>query len=774
MLDFDDLIVKAHDLLTDPRVAQWVLFRLDGGIDHILVDEAQDTNPLQWQVIRSLAQEFTAGIGAHSDRKRTIFVVGDTKQSIYSFQGADPEGFDRMRTHFREALTTIGAGFQSRDLLFSFRSSRAILAAVDQTFQSEGPAPLGPDSPRHDAFHEALPGRVDLWPALPKAPADERRVWTEPVDSVSGTHERIELARAIATQIRKMITTETLPVVQRDGTIRRRRITPGDFLILVRSRGEDARVSLFHEIIAACKAEGIEVAGADRVRLGAELAVKDIVALLRFLALPEDDLSLAAALRSPLLGLTEQELYALAQPRGDSHLWEALRGARDRHPAALAILEDLRDRAEFDRPYDLMNRLLTRHDGRRRLLARLGQEAEEGIDALLAQALAYERSKIPGLTGFVEWLGSDDVEIKRQIGARSDKVRVMTVHGAKGLEAPIVILPDTAKRTNPLRARLLTDDGQVFWPPAVEDMPARLRQLRQELKDAEARESLRLLYVAMTRAENWLIVCGAGDVGTGGESWHATIEEGLSHLGTTTEDFPTGPGPRFSAEDWSAAPLLENAEVATETVSIPAQLGPIAAAPEAPATLSPSDLGGAKTLPGEAEFSDEQALARGTLVHLLLEHLPAVEPGQRRARGQALIAAAPEAAGLQDVAALVDDAMRVIEAPALATLFESEALTEVEVTGRLGAATLLGAIDRLILTGDRVLAIDYKSNRIVPSRPQDTPEGLLRQMGAYDAMLREIWPGRVVEVAILWTSTATLMPLPAPLVAAALERARAG
>jgi ATP-dependent helicase/nuclease subunit A len=571
MLDYDDLILKARGLLMDPAVAQWVLFRLDGGIDHILVDEAQDTSPTQWDVIRSLTQEFTAGVGARTDRARTIFVVGDKKQSIYSFQGADPEGFDRMRDHFRAALTEIGAPFEQRELLHSFRSALDILRAVDQTFLGPQLDGLGPDAVRHEAFHEALPGRVDLWPPL-LADADDSddSHWTEPVDKVSSDHEKVRLAGHIAASIRRMIDTETLPVPGKNGgPVTRRKITPGDFLILVRGRGEKQAVSIFAEVIRACKAAGLPIAGADRVRLGAELAVKDIVALLRFLALAEDDLSLACALRSPLFGWTEQQIYALAQPRKRT-LWEALRDAAGAHPATLEILGDLRGKADFLRPYDLINRILTRHDGRRRLLARLGPEAEDGIDALLSQALGYEKTEVPGLTGFLEWLGSGELDIKRQIGAAEDKIRVMTVHGAKGLEAPIVILPDTSKNKmdGQIRDLLYPAGDQRLWAGPADDMPPAVAAIKDSLKERQKRETRRLLYVAMTRAETWLIVCAAGDVGTGDDSWHAMVADGLAHTGTQDVIFPTGIGKRLSDRDWEGGDLIDVPAPAGGTVAM--------------------------------------------------------------------------------------------------------------------------------------------------------------------------------------------------------------
>ncbi|MFN6952155.1 MAG: double-strand break repair helicase AddA, partial [Albidovulum sp.] len=365
-LDFDDLIGRAATLLSDRDVASWVLFRLDGGIDHILVDEAQDTSPGQWRVIERLAEEFTAGEGARGI-ERTIFVVGDKKQSIYSFQGADLATFDAMKDHFTAKHAQINRALVTLELEHSFRSSEAILRVVDLTFDDRVNRGLG-GSPKHVAFRADLPGRVDLWPIVPKASDPEPENWYDPVDLLPQEHHNTVLARRIAAEIRRMIDAG-VAIPTKDGP---RAMDEGDVLILVQRRSK-----LFHEIIRACKSEGLAIAGADRLKIGDELAVKDLVALLRFLATPEDDLSLAAALRSPLFGWTEDALYRLAQPRPErSVLWAALRGADDRHAPTLAILRDLLDVADFLRPYELIDRILTRHGGRERLIARLGREAE--------------------------------------------------------------------------------------------------------------------------------------------------------------------------------------------------------------------------------------------------------------------------------------------------------------------------------------------------------------------------------------------------------------
>jgi ATP-dependent helicase/nuclease subunit A len=770
LLDFDDLISKAKALLTDPQVAQWVLFRLDGGIDHILVDEAQDTSPDQWAVIQKLAQEFAAGQGARPDSERTIFVVGDKKQSIYSFQGADPEEFDRMRRHFEAALAPVGRPLQTLTLDHSFRSAAAILRIVDLVFKGPHLEGLGPEEPFHIAFKDAMPGRVDLWPPVPATREDkEDRDWTDPVDQVSDRHHNVILAEMIAGRVAEMVKTGSIPCVAADGAgYAQRPISEGDILILVQRRSE-----LFNEIIRGLKIRNLRVAGADRLRVGAEMAVRDIGAVLRFLALPEDDLSLASALRSPLFGWTEQQLYTLAHHRPDhSFLWEALRNAD--HAETLAILEDLRNEADFLRPYDLINRILTRHDGRKRLLARLGTEAEDGIDALLSQALAYEQNAVPGLTGFVEWMETDSIEIKRQLDAADDRIRVMTIHGAKGLESPIVILPDTAKRPVRIRESVLKAGPHRFWAPNVPQMPPVMKVIRDQMIAAQERERRRLLYVAMTRAESWLIVCAAGETGQAGDSWHAMVHDGMVQAGAETHRFGETDGLRFGSADWSDLPM-SSATLRQPPAVVDVDF-PILPARDAAASpvISPSELGGAKVMPGDPTGGDAEAsIMKGNLIHLLLEHLPAVAPDRRRDHARSILELAEDIGTAGDVTDVIEDAIRILGSPDLERVFGAGGLTEVGVTAtisQLGNRRFHGSVDRLIVRPDHILAIDFKSNRIVPPDPAGIPEGILRQMGAYQAMLMEIYADRPVEVMILWTATATLMPVPPSLSMAALQR----
>jgi len=766
LLDFDDLIARSAALLADRSVAAWVLYRLDGGIDHILVDEAQDTSPGQWQVIERLAEEFTAGEGARGGDRR-LFVVGDKKQSIYSFQGADLVTFDKMRDVFADRHAAMFSPFQHAALVHSFRSSTAVLQIVDMTFDARVNRGLG-GLPYHLAFNASLPGRVDLWepfaPTSDPDPAD----WDDPVDQLPARHHTVMLAEKIAAEIRAMIDAGVqIPLHSSE-----RPVHEGDFLILVRRRSP-----LFHEIIRACKSAGLAIAGADRLRLGAELAVKDLTALLSFLATPEDDLSLAAALRSPLFGWSEAALFDLAHRREDkSFLWQALRDRASEFALTMAILEDLRDQADFLRPYELLERMLTRHNGRRKLLARLGPEAEDGLDAYLAEALSYETSGVPSLTGFLTWMQAGEVDVKRRLDSAGKAIRVMTVHGAKGLEAPIVILPDTTVRKKNDRARIVRpNSGPALWKTRTDESPPVLLQDATDRAIAEQEESMRLLYVAMTRAETWLIVAAAGEVGTETDSWYSLVAEAMknasaSDLAPDGQQWPFGPGSRYSFGTWPTAVTPGSTSAIVGEPTLPDWLAQPAMPPVAAAKpISPSGLGGAKAIAGDVGQDEETAKRRGTILHGLLEHLPQSPVAQHRSLAIALYGDQGDFSA--ETETLFDETTALLNNESLAHIFAPTSLAEVELSAclpELGGRLMQGTIDRLIVTNSDVLAIDFKSNTTVPSRAEDVPDGILRQMGAYAAMLEQVYPDRQVSTAILWTKTGALMPLPPNIVREAL------
>jgi ATP-dependent helicase/nuclease subunit A len=480
-----------------------------------------------------------------------------------------------------------------------------------------------------------------------------------------------------------------------------------------------------------------------------------------------------------LFGWSEEKLYRLAQPRpAGAHLWQALRQLRAAEPETLAILDDLLSQAEFLRPFELLQRLLIRHRGRSRLLARLGPETADGIDALLSQARRYEREQVADLTGFLDWFDAETVEMKRQLDTAGDQIRLMTVHGAKGLEAPVVILPDCALRQPQTGQVLIEQPWPPFLSPRKSDAEPVLTERLDDLRRAEAEEDQRLLYVAMTRAQSWLIVAAAGEVTdkSGRTCWHSAVADGLIHSGALAD--PTeGEGIlRLADPGWDSLPPAGAGAPPPAPPQVETRHDePLPALPASVAVLSPSGLGGAKVLPGEREPDQgDEALLAGSFLHLVLQHLLSVPPADRAA----LAARLPEAIDPADrptgAVALADQALAILQRPELAALFSPGTRSEISLTARLadlGGRTVKGTVDLIRIGQDSIEITDFKTNRLVPNRPDQVPEGVLRQMGAYLALARAIWPDRQARCAILWTAAPVLMPLPDDLCMAALRRA---
>ena len=771
LLDFEDLIDRARDLLTRSELGAWALYKLDQGIDHVLVDEAQDTSPAQWSVIEAVTGDFFAGQTARERvgrAPRSIFVVGDEKQSIYSFQGAEPKAFSATRSRYLDRLEGVGGRLEEPGLVTSFRSASGVLAFVDRVFEGDRASGLtvGGEAIRHEAHREADGARIDLWPLIEPLPAPAPSPWYEPVDATPPDHPKTRLAAMLAAEIARMIAEDRLPA--RTGKPARP-VRPGDILVLVRKRD-----ALAQRLIRNLKSRGVPVAGADRLSLAAELAVKDVVALIKAILTPADDLSLAAVLRSPLCSISEDALFDLAHGR-ESSLWRALMTS-DQHPREVEMLRDLAGKAGFQGPYAFLETVLTRHDGRRRLLARLGPEVEDPIDELLAEALKYEAQETPTLAGFVAWIDAADISIKREMESGADQVRVMTIHGAKGLEAPVVILPDTVSSAGQggNRQNLMTveerDAGTLtLWPGSkANDDPVTARA-RREADQRTRDEQQRLLYVGLTRAEDWLILAGAGRPADAEKGWYSQLASAMAGLdplpierdGFTIQRLETG---------------LQSDEVAITTRpaghALPAKPPWLTrAAREArPERLSPSAL--VKEPPsGGAGQGREAALVYGRAVHLLLERLPGFEPATIAAAADRLLATEHPDLPQEAAEMAISEAISVLTDPHLSHVFSEHSLGEVAVRidlAEISEQTILGRIDRLIVREASVQVVDLKTDAQVPQNPSDVPASYLAQMAAYADAIARIYPGRSVTAAILWTRNRSLMPLPPDLLQSSL------
>lgn len=772
LADFDDLISIAGHLLGQGDFGDWVRFKLDQRTDHILVDEAQDTNTRQWEIVASLAGEFFAGAGARDDRIRTMFTVGDRKQAIFGFQGTEPAAFEAARLGFAKRAVEGGKPFEDVDLVTNYRSSPAVLDVVDAWIAAGATELMGleSDEPPHipAEFNRDRAGRVELWAPLPVGKALDADAEEDGGSDADGDDEggaprdasaaasdpaSLRLSRAIADEVREWIEHG------KDG----RPVAPGDILILVRRRKDVAA-----RIVARLQSLHVPVAGVDRFSLTGSLAVQDLLAAMRFAVQPLDDLNLAGLLVSPLFGWSQAELFAFAHGRRKRALWEQLRAREEEAPpATMAALRGLLGMGDFTTPFRFLERILSGPlDGRRKLYHRLGREARDPIDELLAQALAFERQEAPSLLGFLSHIAASSAEIKRQSEARSNVVRVMTVHGSKGLQAPIVILADATDDPKPKRVSFGLSMGNwdklPVFPLGKDERHGAIAAAHDAKEAAEREEHWRLLYVAMTRAEELLVVTGtrkADELPEG--NWHSAVDAVLADMGAEWQDAgPRWGQKRVHAVAGKARTAKAKARAAAPPVVVPdwaRQAAPEEARPPRP--LAPSALGADDVAAVPQGAARAAAVNRGLLLHALFERLPPVAPERRRAAARRWLGV--QAADLDEIAreAMVDEVLAVLNDPAHAALFGPGSLAEVPLSAVVDGAVIAGIVDRLLVTDEAVTVIDYKTGRYVPARASDVQPAYLRQMAAYRDALRVIFPGRRVAAALLYTAAPRLIDL---------------
>lgn len=765
VVDFDDLIRATVRLLGEPGMGEWIRYKLDQATDHILVDEAQDTNPQQWAIVGALAGEFFAGEGAKgwdARKVRTIFSVGDYKQAIFGFQGTSPIFFDAARVRFAAEAARVGRGLKDLSLSRSFRSTPPVLEAVDATIGALPEGALGAGV-RIEPHRSAVPGPglVTLWRPVVAGQAEDE----EGEESWIGEAPR-EFATRLARQIKAWLDDPFWIATKR------RPLQPQDIMVLVRKRGDLASL-----IVARLYAEGVPVAGLDRLRLNAPLAVRDLLAAARFALQPDDDLNLAGLLVSPLIGWSQEELLAYSVPRQRS-LWRHLRATADGSPSGLvgqsvAALAALLATADFTTPYRFFENILSGPlSGRRKLLARLGEEARDPVEELLSAALAFERQATPSLQRFLDWFDRGEVEIVRDPSQPLDAVRVMTAHGAKGLQAPIVILADAttdpgANRRNRLDWNVEgVDEPLPLFRPRKDELAG---SLADDLADAERKdreEHWRLLYVAMTRAEERLYVGGALGPRAKGvapeDSWHAAIARGLEALGVE----PLEDGRREWAGRTAPAATMARVPAAAKTAIAPVPLPGWAGEPapqeaRPPRPLAPSSIGIDEAADPPPSPAMRAVAERGRLLHALFERLPAVPPEDRRMAAERWLAGAGGVGEAALRAEFAELACSVIGDPRFAEVFAADALSEVPLAAVVDGRVIAGKVDRLHVSDARVLIVDFKTNRRAPAAIEDVPESHLKQMAAYAAALAQVFPGRSIEAGLLYTAGPTLLSLDA-------------
>ncbi len=762
VLDYEDLISRTLDLLQgDTRQSvppSWVLFKLDGGLDHILIDEAQDTNPEQWKIISILTHEFFSGQG-QSEIGRTLFVVGDEKQSIYSFQRAAPKEFERMRTYFAAKINESGNNWLEENMTMSFRSTKTVLRLVDEVFAADAAKRgLGDNILPHEARRREDAGYAELWPLTQAQETEDEEPWTPPTTIHDVTSAPSLLAGQIAGTIDGWLKSGEMLESQN------RPVRAGDILVLMRTR-----TSFVGQLVKALKSRNIPVSGVDRLVLSEALAVQDLVVAAEFALLPFHDLALATLLKSPFIGFNDDQLYTLAIDRNGS-LWESVQEKADK--AIVEYCRGMIGRAKYMPPYDFFAHILqtpcpaSTESGLKAILTRLGNDSLDPLEEMMGMALSGENECFSSLQHFVHSFRKNRSEIKRELEEAGNAVRIMTIHGAKGLQAPIVFLPDTTRTHNSRRTpRLLwpdkTDLDIPLWTPRKDGECKAYRKAFEKLEAALDDEYRRLLYVALTRAEDRLYIAGTKPSrGMLEDSWYNYIHDAFGRLPDVSEDPDTGVLSVYNPQtkdpedkedkkkkqpvtaplpDWYDRPMPEESDP-------PRPLVPSRPSMPDPAALSP------------LAASDNYRYKRGNIIHTLLQMLPDVSPALREEAAHRYLKSPAHNLPDTEQAEIRTEILAILNDPAFAAIFGPGSMAEVPVTGLLDDKTLIsGQIDRLLVTDNEILIVDYKTNRPPPEDESGVPAQYRNQMAAYAKALAKIYPNRPIRTALLWTNVPRLM-----------------
>jgi ATP-dependent helicase/nuclease subunit A len=767
LLDYDDLILKTRDLL-ERTSGTWVHYKLDEGIDHILVDEAQDTNRDQWEIVRLLCSEVFAGAARESSSPRSLFVVGDEKQSIFSFQGASPDAFSEMRDFFAEKSREAERDFESILLDTSFRTTEPVLRVVDEVFSNPALAQKIGLQPgeilKHYPHREKDAGLVELWP-LPPPPEQQGEKknsgWAFPFAAEAEKPPETGIAEQVAQTISFWL--EKGEILPSEG----RPITAGDILILVRTRGP-----LTHELIRQLKRRNVPVSGIDRLVLGDHIAVQDCLALARSALTPSDDFSLACLLKSPLVGIGEDELMDMALGRAGSLLSEV----EKKRPEIAVWLFKAQERAVRQAPFEFFNETLISPcpadplgSGWRSFFSRMGTDAADPLEEFLSYCIEMESQGMTSLSRLVGEGLKDRIEIKREMEEAGQRVRIMTVHASKGLEAGIVILPDTTslpRKQQTEKFLWIAAEGQSFplWSPKADFDCALFREKRDTIYEKQIEEYYRLLYVALTRARDRLYILGHSKTGSAKDSsWYALVQGAFSRLIGVKKDEESG--------KMSVSSLQEKepeARSAPESSSLPEVSLPdwmrtsLESTANRPSILTPSHL---LEEDNEAVFSPLESgesgrYQRGLATHRLFQFLPDIPEDKREAAGKIWMDRYADFLPQTLRDEILAEVLRILRDPVFGDVFGPGSLAEVPVSGiQPDGSVMSGQIDRLIIQPDRILIVDFKTGRPSPQDEKDIPPAYRAQMQAYLDLIRRIYPQRLVFTALLWTDRPALMPL---------------
>lgn len=728
LLDYDDLIIYSSKLLKASDAKEWVLYKLDGGIDHLLVDEAQDTSFNQWQIIEALIEEFYSGDSKEIKQERTVFVVGDEKQSIFSFQGADVSSFARMNSALKNRMQYGGKHFIDLQLEISYRSAKEILDGVHIVFDNicrKMPGLFNENIKQLSAHRNKHSGSIEIWP-LCSSEETSNDFW--PISTIAETKtSQIILAETISSFIKEqLLSKRILPATGKE-------IAPNDFMILFRTRDE-----LTNEVIHALKKDNIEVTGLDRISLCDNLAVMDLISVAKFVLNPCDDLNLCSLLKSPIFGLSEKEIYEISINRQENSVWKILQ-SNNKYSSLNKKLQNFIDLYQVSHIGNFFQYIVDVLDYRRLLNSSCEPDSNDAIDELLYTCNNFYKQNNSSIQHFIFWIEEHDTSIKRN-SADAGKVKIMTLHASKGLQSPFVILCDTTSVPTQTNRFQWHNENTLLSAKNSSSTPEYFKDIKKQEQSKAYAEYLRLLYVGMTRAEDHLIICGHQGKKTIPENcWYELIRSSLSEksilndngnliFGNMQQDICV----TLSEKDQQNKIEFFSNKLSQETIKIK------------PKYISSHT----HTSP----LTKKDPMSYGLIFHKILED-SLVVPNLNIMKTHPLI----QTINVESKERMLKSIDKIINNQKFCNLIKEDFCTEIAIGTEDSGLTKIGRIDLMIIKNSEAIIIDYKSDINPPKDNKQIPKSYQKQLDFYKNTVQKIYPKKNIITMILWLENGELM-----------------
>ena len=701
-LEYDDIILNTIELLNNSENAQSVLYDIDITIDHILIDEAQDTNQLQWRLIQAVSNDFFSGNS--TEKQKTIFIVGDYKQSIYGFQGATPSIFENIKTQYKQQVLNSGNNWQEIDMQTSFRTTQPVLDLVNQTFSKKKDSLLKglaqtPFNIEHKAFRAGDGYATNL--PITKRNKDKKNntKWAIPKTDQSSQCIESETAIGIINKVEELINSN------KNLHGHDKQITPGSIMILVRKRSK-----VMYKIISECKKRNIPIENKDKLFANDNLIIQDILSLLKFILLPNDDLNLAGLLKTPIIGINEGELFQLAYNRQGTSLWQHIQQSK---PAFHDYLLSLVDFYQHNTVYDLILKVMYQDNKIKEFSKRLGNEAADVICSFIEYITNFETTT-PNFTlqKFIYELECSNVQLQSS-NNNSDSIKIMTIHGSKGLQSPIVFLADSASSEQSPNESIFYHNNKIYFSNSRHLNSLTLEEVKKEAKELDKSENLRLLYVAMTRAEDELYLCG-WENNKLDKSWYAIIESIL---------------------DNQEEPIRKNA-INTQR---PSQSQDNLTIKQISKYSKEQNI-----IPATTLNSDNESMNRGTIIHKLLHELPLIKKDQWNEYIKNSYNEADDTF-IQQITKTLNDYKYIF--------FGNNIYSELAMIGQINGKIKSIVVDKMIISDKQIQIIDFKTDELIPD---NIPGSYIKQLTSYKQLVSKRYQKKIISCGILWTSNQKL------------------